>query len=302
MSALVELPLQSYQRQSNLDLSSGGSYSFATAGAMMWLSQLTYEKDEVRKKVLGHWGLDLVAPLQSEATDHSGTRGLVVRAPDCTIVALAGTDPLELKNWRTDFYAVRSQDRDISKGLEAAVDSVKDALEDALRGRDEAHRPLLFTGHSLGAALAVVAAERLRSPDIAAVYTFGMPRCGGERFVQGYAAAGLQQKTYRFVHGDDIVPTVPPPELGFHHVGLLLQCRHGRPFDTKASPQSGQSDQPILPTTLRTILEGMIDSALRGVLPVATQPDLLGQVFRILPRGIGDHIPSQYLHALGFDM
>ncbi len=57
-----------------------------------------------------------------------------------------------------------------------------------------------------------------------AVYTFGMPRVGGKQFAGEYNPSSLGAITYRLVHGDDIVPRVPPPELGYRHVGCVLQC------------------------------------------------------------------------------
>lgn len=71
--------------------------------------------------------------------------------------------------------------------------------------------PVYYTGHSLGGALAVLAAS-LRKP--AAVYTFGSPRMGDGEFVQ----ATEHLKIYRVVNPRDIV-TVVPPIPGIEHVG-----------------------------------------------------------------------------------
>jgi predicted lipase len=69
-------------------------------------------------------------------------------------------------------------------------------------------------GHSLGAALATLAADRL--PDVQGLYTFGSPRVGDKGF-----QAHFRVKAYRLVNGKDIVPTVPG-EGPFRHVGELI--------------------------------------------------------------------------------
>ena len=84
-------------------------------------------------------------------------------------------------------------------------------------------RTLWITGHSLGAALATLAAERcLRDGGftVDGVYTFGSPRVGGGRFKQEYDASGLGSRTYRFVNNVDVVPRIPPGE-DYTHVGQL---------------------------------------------------------------------------------
>jgi len=63
--------------------------------------------------------------------------------------------------------------------------------------------PVVYTGHSLGAALAILAAGR-RAP--AAVYTFGAPRVGDADFVAGLADIAI----HRYVNCCDIICRLPP--------------------------------------------------------------------------------------------
>lgn len=73
-----------------------------------------------------------------------------------------------------------------------------------------------LAGHSLGGALAVLAAERLVAiPDqhVAGVITYGQPRVGNEH----HAARLEQLPLCRVVHGCDAIPTLPPARLGFAH-------------------------------------------------------------------------------------
>jgi hypothetical protein len=74
---------------------------------------------------------------------------------------------------------------------------------------------LLFTGHSLGAAMATLAAS-LWTPT--SLLTFGSPRVGDADFV-----AVLEKKqldNYRYVDCSDLVARVPPNNLlGYKHIG-----------------------------------------------------------------------------------
>ncbi len=77
--------------------------------------------------------------------------------------------------------------------------------------------PVFYTGHSLGAALATLAAARLAPK---AVYTFGSPRVGNHAFVDSLSSLPI----YRIVDGQDIVTTVPPSEIfGYQHAGEMHQ-------------------------------------------------------------------------------
>ena len=97
----------------------------------------------------------------------------------------------------------------VHKGFREALDSVWDEINDVLA---QLTCPVYYTGHSLGAALATLAAARRRPK---AVYTFGSPRVGNQAFVDALANVPL----YRIVDDTDVVTTVPPEFIGFRHAG-----------------------------------------------------------------------------------
>lgn len=79
---------------------------------------------------------------------------------------------------------------------------------------------ILVTGHSLGAAVSILAAldivNEVTSSGVT-VYNFGQPRVGDNSFA-AYAAGMLPQgRQFRVTHGYDPVPHVPPMFLGFLH-------------------------------------------------------------------------------------
>ena len=87
------------------------------------------------------------------------------------------------------------------------------------------------TGHSLGAALAHLAAATIAQEfGVKPItYTFSGPRAGDSVFGAAMQGAGLE--TWRMFNTEDIVPTVPPaavqmatPNMGMHGMTLLTQA------------------------------------------------------------------------------
>jgi hypothetical protein len=74
----------------------------------------------------------------------------------------------------------------------------------------------LFTGHSLGAAMATLASS-LQKPG--ALYTIGSPRVGDQAFADHLQ--GLDN--YRYVDCCDLITRVPPEVLGYAHIPGKIQ-------------------------------------------------------------------------------
>jgi pimeloyl-ACP methyl ester carboxylesterase len=102
----------------------------------------------------------------------------------------------------------------VHAGFTDSCNELMDRLQET--GLLTAPRRWWLAGHSLGGALAVLAAERLASvpgQHVAGVVTYGQPRGGNERHA---AKLGLLPLC-RVVHGCDAVPALPPTQLGFAH-------------------------------------------------------------------------------------
>jgi len=113
---------------------------------------------------------------------------------------------------------------------------------------------LYITGHSLGAAVAVLAAARLLYPPIAlkpqleniksqlrGVYTFGQPMIGGERF-KAVAESELAERTFRHVYRDDWVPHLPPVTTGLYtHFGKEYRARSSTTRFVETPEKTGQA-------------------------------------------------------------
>jgi triacylglycerol lipase len=300
MSLLTRLPFDRYERDAFAGFAHG-PFSIGTARAAMWLAQLSYEDQPAKQDdILALWGLRRLVsydrPFPSILPMPS-TGGYIARNHDTTFIVFQGTDPLLLPNWLSDLNLLPNA-LGIHQGFHEALDVVWDDITDALK-QSETSPHLLLTGHSLGAALAALCASRLADQEgivADALYAFGMPRAGTPDFAVQYNGR-LGDRTYRLVHGDDIVPTVPPTGLGFRHVGRSVICRGHASFAPDALSAQPTDSPPFVETWLSGLKSGIRRFFLRhGLLPADPHP--LIQASRLLPPGISDHLPDRYWKAL----
>ena len=105
------------------------------------------------------------------------------------------------------------QGGNVHRGFKAALLEVWTDLEDYISSLQKNNLKIWITGHSLGAALATLAADRYGN--VQGLYTFGSPRVGDRDFKRDFKV-----KAHRIVNNSDIVTKVPPSGM-FRHVGEL---------------------------------------------------------------------------------
>lgn len=329
MSFLVEQPRDRFPENAldRLDIAAN-DFKLENAQAMMWMSQLAYETAHEGKvnDILNTWHMTRLAFGTNDPVTGLPAKSacfVVAEGHGATIVCFSGTDPLKIEDWIKDFTLAPKPDV-LHRGFETAIDAVWPTIEAAIKRRTE--RPLFFTGHSMGAALALLGAERaLNETGIAptAVYTFGSPRTGGLDFFNRYGKLG--DRTFRLVHGDDIVATVPPSLNGnFRHVGRLLHCRSRGEFGG-LTPAPSDQDRPDLdlgflaahkvadPHAVLALITNRMDKAAlsqTALRMVAGQTGLFADVaarlfeplIDLLPSMISDHVPTNYFKALSIPL
>lgn len=75
---------------------------------------------------------------------------------------------------------------------------------------------VVLTGHSIGGAVATLAAAEMRSTGIVAdTFTFGSPPVGNPALASFVSAQAGSNN--RMTHVNDPIPQIPPPWLGFQH-------------------------------------------------------------------------------------
>jgi len=106
------------------------------------------------------------------------------------------------------------------RGFMDAYFSVRTQLHEVVRGLSSRH--IIVTGHSLGGALATIAALDLQynitsqSGQDISVYSYGAPRVGNRVLVRSFR--GRVPQSYRFVYGRDLITHLPRVWMGYAHV------------------------------------------------------------------------------------
>ncbi len=158
------------------------------------------------------------------------THCLVAEFQDCFALAFRGS--ASVKNWIEDaefkrtlfLQSAAAGHVEVHEGFFRCYDSIIVALSRLLGGSSvfkyQNCKPLFVFGHSLGGALAILAALELNKQgfSIAQVITFGAPRVGNKNFARLYDSV-LRPRTFRIVNQNDIVPRLPFWITGYRHCG-----------------------------------------------------------------------------------
>jgi len=219
------------------------------------------------------------AGLNAEPVEERGTECYVVWQADWVLVAFRGTEGDQWSDILTDvkFQQVPWQAGHVHGGFLDAVRTVEPKLTKALN-RLAAGRTLWFCGHSLGAALATLAADLYGGTR--AVCTFGSPRIGDSTFATAFTRK-FADRSLRYVNSHDVVTHVPPPVLppwSFRHVApRRFIDQTGQISDSAPNLAHFFSDLIGHPQTLLEMTEGVERGAL-------LHP----------PRFFLDHMPKAY--------
>jgi hypothetical protein len=235
------------------------------AGLCAEMARLAYVKAEATARAfLARAQFSLV-----KFVDISSSQAFVAARGDDVVVAFRGTesdDPTDLGfdvDFLLDPWPTGGR---VHRGFVTALDRVWSTLEPTIPARGR----VMMTGHSLGAAIATLAATR-RQP--AQLFTFGSPRVGDREFAT--SAAVVRVPHARYVDCADLVARVPPEALGYVHTGTRHYIdRHGKEHLTI-------TDAEIQADRVAAELEYLQEFAFK--------------TGRVPTRSLADHAPINYL-------
>jgi hypothetical protein len=289
--------------------SAASGYATPAATWMSELAALAYWDADLIGQQLGRWGFARVAGLADAGTD---TSGFIASRDQVLVISFRGTSGLQ--NFLTDGNIRRVPAPwaagSVHEGFKHALDTVWPQIKTALGPPQAQRRDLWLTGHSLGAALAQLAALRLTREGyrVRQVYTFGTPRIGDQDFVADYDRQ-LGTQSFPHVNARDVVARVPPLALGFRAAAAGTTRLFPGPghelrqqsLEAADAPEAGgdwrsrvlksiSKTTEFLPSALRP-------AALRSAAPAAPPTaNLYGTSFQRGP--LDDHGSAEYLFKL----
>ncbi|MFF7454585.1 lipase family protein [Kitasatospora sp. NPDC008115] len=243
-------------------------------------ADLAYKDEATIEAQARDWGFETVRHHRTGFTPPfplQDTQAYTMAGEHMIVTAFRGTEAQQIRDWLTDGttppWPGPAGTGYVHYGFAEALDSVFPDVAKTLADLRTGGQSVWFTGHSLGGALAMLTAARLslEDPRLQAdgVYTFGQPRTCDRLLAAAYNK-GLQGRTHRFVHDNDIVPQLPP-EPAFTHVEMLHHIDSAGRVRERAGLAAGLTDRA------------------KGLGAAAFSPD---------GEGVRDHLMRNYLAAL----
>lgn len=240
-------------------------------------SNLVYENKGKISKELKNLNFDTSRDNFFFSDSGTHTQAFVAGDTKKIIISFRGTEG-KIADWVTDIKVFKETWTeanplgDVHNGFNSALSSIWNDVFDEINTLRTNNQTIWLTGHSLGGALATLAAAtfELQQPHVGinGVYTFGQPRIANHKFLRNYNEI-LKTRTFRCVNNNDVVTRVPPQIFGYSHVGKLMY------FDVDGKIHSDGSLSWWARFWDR--LEGRYDD-----------------VFNLTPDGVGDHSMDEY--------
>ena len=172
------------------------------------ISAITYEDPKDSKTKFKSFGFTIV-----EFFNIEGAQAYLLKdMNDIHVLSFRGTEVTQKSDVLADLKAGKNLEAcggKVHVGFKGEINKVWPAITKSLANIDS----LYVTGHSLGAAMATIAASRIQTK-VRALITFGSPRVGDKEFVKSVAV-----EHYRVQNNCDDVTKVPFRLMGFDHHG-----------------------------------------------------------------------------------
>jgi len=248
---------------------------------MARLSSLVYTcKDGAKGKAPDHSGiLDILKGDDGDFQkihpyDNKSSQAILVEHEQFLCMAFRGTD--EIRDW---FDNLDIQKREELFGVfhegfwEATQDIWPKIYRDYLHAYKSKPRPLFLTGHSLGGAMATIAAAKMVYEDLpfTSVYTFGQPRAMDRETGRKFNTE-CKERFHRFCNDKDVVTRIPARIGGFTHVGQVVYIDN----DMKLHKGIGRWQQFIhtMSGAVETFVEKGFEAGVKSIVEVIRDHDI----------------------------
>jgi hypothetical protein len=224
----------------NTRLSSGNAYWMARIAAAVYLKKSNTDHFPDEKKILADLKAEDPKFLNVYGYSKNTAQAALIEHDDYFCFAFRGTD--EIEDWldNGNVFPEKKFFGEFHRGFLRSLEDVweplyqqyyqlwqQDVAQNAIvNGKviiNKTPRPVFITGHSLGGAMAMIAAAKLIHADkpFTSAYTFGQPRAMSldtSRIFNNEA----KSRVYRFQNNNDVVTRIPARLMGYSHAGSFL--------------------------------------------------------------------------------
>lgn len=200
-----------------------------TLYSSLWLSNVAYCPPETYLTHVYSGPSEGFVPTHTFTDEGTDTQGYVgyIESQKTIFVVFRGS--MSIRNWISDMDSILTSYNTcdlcfVHHGFFTAYNTVAAQVHEAVKDLHSLHANfnIVFTGHSLGGALATLASidilqtsKNVLNPSVY-LSTFGSPRVGNELFAK-FVAATLPMSSVRYTHLSDPVPHLPTRDQSYIH-------------------------------------------------------------------------------------
>lgn len=179
--------------------------------SLLFLSKLVYLSDDDIYRTLESLGAVKVKLAAKDSAE-----AIYIEFPDTDVLVFRGTEPSKAEDWRTILSFVSHPfvtGVSAHKGFVSSARALYQQLEMVLHIRDPS-RPLIYSGHSMGGAIALLFAL-FAEPTY--IVTYGQPRVFHKSSVLPEVYSRVEITRLKTTY--DFVPSLPMQWQGYYHIG-----------------------------------------------------------------------------------
>ncbi|MEM1170857.1 MAG: lipase family protein [Cyanobacteria bacterium P01_H01_bin.35] len=203
-------------------LSANNAYWMAKIARLVYYNRPDDTPDE--EKIIADLKAEDEKFISVTGDSKNSAQAILVEHEDYFCLAFRGTN--ELNDWFDNFNAFLEKKLfgKFHRGFFYSVEDNWGPLFSKYQElRQKKKRPLFLTGHSLGGAMATIAAAKLiyKGLPFISVYTFGQPRAV-EIATARLFNIEAKSRFFRFHNNNDLVTRFPTRLMGYSHVGTYI--------------------------------------------------------------------------------